>query len=91
MLEKENEFLSKEENTEHLQDVMEEVYRQLNDQSKAIVQVGRYMLNLKVVPNKPDPPAIHDWHVPVLLIDRNLGKDDWDLTTKEVMLKSRFV
>ena len=84
MLEKENEFLSKEENTEDLQDVMEEVYRQLNDQSKAIVQVGRYMLNLKVVPNKPDPPAIHDWHVPVLLIDQNLGKDDWDLTTKEV-------
>ena len=88
MLEKENEFLSKEENTEQLKILMEEVYFQLNDKNKAIVQVGRYMLNMKVVPNKSDPPAIHDWNVPVLLIDRNLGKDDWDLTTKEVIVYS---
>ena len=85
MLEKENEFLSKEENTEQLKLLMEKVYYQLNDKNKAIVQVGRYMLNLKVVPNKPDPPSIHDWNVPVLLIDRNFEKDDWDLTTKEIL------
>jgi hypothetical protein len=87
MLEKENEFISREEHTEELKTLMEEVYFQLNDKHKAIVQVGRYMLNLKVVPNRTDPPPIHEWSVPVLLIDRNLGKDDWDLTTKEVDFK----
>ena len=87
MLEKENEFISREEHTEELKILMEEVYFQLNDKHKAIVQVGRYMLNLKVVPNRTDPPPIHEWSVPVLLIDRNLGKDDWDLTTKEVYFK----
>jgi len=85
MLEKENEFISREEHTEELKTLMEEVYFQLNDKHKAIVQVGRYMLNLKVVPNRTDPPPIHEWSVPVLLIDRNLGKDDWDLTTKEIL------
>ena len=84
MLEKENEFVSNEENTEELKSLMEQVYFELNDKHNAIVQVGRYTLNLKVVPNKSDPPPVHDWSVPVLLIDRNLGKEDWDLTTKEV-------
>lgn len=85
MLEKENEFVSKEEHTEELKQLMEDVYFQLNDKHNAIVQIGSYMLNLKVVPNKSDPPPVHDWSVPVLLIDRNLGKEDWDLTTKEVL------
>ena len=86
MLEKENEFVSREEHTEELKQLMEEVYFQLNDKHNAIVQVGRYTLNLKVVPNKPDPPPIHDWSVPVLLIDSTLGKEEWDLTTKEVAI-----
>jgi len=85
MLEKENEFVSREEHTEELKQLMEEVYFQLNDKHNAIVQVGRYTLNLKVVPNKPDPPPIHDWSVPVLLIDSSLGKEEWDLTTKEIL------
>ena len=91
MLEKENEFVSREEHTDELKQLMEDVYSQLNDKHNAIVQIGRYMLNLKVVPNKSDPPPVHDWSVPVLLIDRNLGKEDWDLTTKEVRYRGSTI
>ena len=90
MLEKEIEILSKEEYTKQLQILMEEVYYQLNHKNKAVVQVGKYTLNLKVVPNKPDPPVIHNWHVPVLLIDTRLGKDEWDLTSKQVTKRHSF-
>lgn len=46
----------------------------------------RDALNLKLFPTYPNPPEVHDWDVPVLLLDLDeLVKGGWDLTLVKVL------
>jgi len=88
-LELEVEFLSNEENTPRLKDLLEDVLVQLNETNAAVMTVERNMLNLKVMSKKSDPPSVNEWDVPVVCVSDDVmnqeNKDLWDLTSLQVM------
>lgn len=84
-LEKENEFLSREENTESIQKILDKVFADINETGGSTVQIGDNTLQLKVTSSAPDPPQVHDWDVPVLMVNPDPGNEEWDLTTQQLL------
>ena len=51
------------------------------DQSQGLGSTVRDAINLKLFPSYVQPPPVHDWDVPVLLLDMSkFINDSWDLT-----------
>ena len=68
-------FLSNEENNPILENLLEKVFKDLNERGECSAEVmGRYTLKLKVISNAPDPPPVREWDVPVLMVD--IDEDD---------------
>ena len=84
-LELETEFLSREENTPRLRDLLNEVFNQLNETNAAVMTVEKNMLNLKVMSNKTDPSLVNDWDVPVLIVAKQVSLGEWDLTSQQIL------
>ena len=61
---------------------------QLNETNAALMSVERNCLDLKVVFNRTDPPAVADWDVPVVCVTGSAMAEctkDWDLTSKQII------
>lgn len=96
-LEQENGFLYNEQNNDQLQALLEQVFVDLNNQGECSAVVNGYSLQLKVISNNPDPPDVHEWDVPVLLVSVKLNNanegnvdfdsdhHEWDLTTRQIL------
>ena len=83
-------FLSDQKNNPVLETLLEKVFADLNEKGECSAEVlGRYTLKLKVVSNAPDPPAVREWDVPVLMVDIDPDTDDsmeeWDLTIQQIL------
>ena len=89
-------FLYNEQN-EVLQALLQKVYTDINERGECSAEVNKYTLRLKVISNAPDPDTVHDWHVPVLMVQLDSdpirvhdNKDmqdlnQWDLTTQQIL------
>ncbi|KAL0063737.1 Nitrogen permease regulator 2 [Marasmius tenuissimus] len=66
--------------------VLEQLYEDLNSYSETSIAIDQFnSIELKIFPFYPNPPQVHDWMVPLALI--NLTKrieDNWDLTMAKV-------
>lgn len=68
--------------------ILEQLYEDLNSYSETSIALdasGFNSIELKLLPFYPNPPPVHDWLVPLALI--NLSKrveDNWDLSLLKV-------
>jgi hypothetical protein len=93
-LELEDGFLSSEEKNDRgqLEALLEQIFQDINERGECVVEVrGRHTLQLKVTSNAPDPKPVHDWDVPVMMVDvsvnneNSLDGEEWDLTTQQLL------
>ncbi|KAG7092567.1 hypothetical protein E1B28_008915 [Marasmius oreades] len=84
--EEESSFLSSPEASQAMHAVLEQLYEDLNSYSETSIPIDQFnSIELKIFPFYPNPPPVHDWMVPLALI--NLTKrieDNWDLTMAKV-------
>ncbi|KAJ8078899.1 Nitrogen permease regulator 2 [Marasmius tenuissimus] len=84
--EEESSFLSSPETSPTMHAVLEQLYEDLNSYSETSIAIDQFnSIELKIFPFYPNPPPVHDWMVPLALI--NLTKrieDNWDLTMAKV-------
>ncbi|KLO11895.1 NPR2-domain-containing protein [Schizopora paradoxa] len=84
--EEESLFLSSPETSHSIHAILEQLYEDLNSYSETSIPIDKFnSIELKIFPFYPNPPPVHDWSVPVALI--NLKKrieDNWDLTMTKV-------
>jgi hypothetical protein len=81
---------------------LEQLYEDLNSFAETSIPIDRFnSIELKIFPFYPNPPPVHDWLVPIALINLTRRIDDnWDLTMAKVgdvplildsfLIKSRF-
>ncbi|XP_040563946.1 GATOR1 complex protein NPRL2 [Lepeophtheirus salmonis] len=92
-MELECEFVSREENTPLIHEIIKKILKNINEHGSCMLNVGApggpsQLLNLKVTPTSlsPEPPVVHDYDVPILLVDwTKYPRDAWDLTTRELL------
>ncbi|KAH8116861.1 NPR2-domain-containing protein [Phellopilus nigrolimitatus] len=86
--EEESSFLTSPETSHGIYAILEQLYEDLNSYSETSIPIDEFnSIELKIFPFYPNPPEVHDWSVPVALI--NLKKrieDNWDLTMAKVCL-----
>ena len=82
-LELDCEFLSKEESSEELLPILDQILEDLNTKQRTQIEVQGFSFEARVVHQKPDPRPIGDHEVPVLMADVNSRHFDWDLTTQQ--------
>ena len=82
-LELDCEFLSKEEYSEELLPILDQILEDLNTKQTTKIEVQGFSFEARVVHQKPDPRPIGDHEVPVLMADVNSRHFDWDLTTQQ--------
>ena len=61
--------------------VIEQLYEDLNANSETSIPIDRFnSIDLKIFPFYTIPPTVHDWDVPLAMLDLN-GKieENWDL------------
>ncbi|KAJ7581227.1 NPR2-domain-containing protein [Mycena floridula] len=84
--EEESEFLSSSTTSPTMHAILEQLYEDLNSYSETSIPIDQFnSIELKIFPFYPNPVEVHDWMVPVALI--NLTKrmeDNWDLTMVKV-------
>lgn len=84
-------FLSSPATSPKMHAILEQLYEDLNSYSETSIPIDRFnSIELKIFPFYPNPPPVHDWDVPVALI--NLKKrieDNWDLTMAKVGIISQ--
>ncbi|KAF9469160.1 nitrogen permease regulator 2-domain-containing protein [Collybia nuda] len=84
--EKESGFLSNPDTALAIHPILEQLYEDLNSYSETSIPVDPFnSIELKIFPFYPNPPAVHDWMVPLALI--NITKrveDNWDLSMVKV-------
>ena len=72
-----------------LERMLEQVYNDLNTESRCVVECGQNSLQLCVSSSGHDPPHVHPHHVPVLVRgqpgDHSSGGQEWDLTTTQIL------
>lgn len=85
-LQEESCFLSSQETSPKVHAILEQLYEDLNSYSETSIPIDRFnSIELKIFPFYPNPPAVHDWDVPVALINlRKRIEDNWDLTMAKV-------
>ncbi|TFK42397.1 nitrogen permease regulator 2-domain-containing protein [Crucibulum laeve] len=84
--EEESGFLSSPGTSPAVHAILEQLYEDLNSYSETSIAIDQFnSIELKIFPFYPNPPLVHDWMVPLALI--NLSKrieDNWDLTMSKV-------
>ncbi|TDL24839.1 NPR2-domain-containing protein [Rickenella mellea] len=84
--EEESCFLSSPETSLTIHSILEQLFEDLNSYSETSIPINEFnSIELKIFPFYPNPPPVHDWAVPVALI--NLTKriePNWDLTMAKV-------
>ncbi|KAF9791247.1 nitrogen permease regulator 2-domain-containing protein [Thelephora terrestris] len=84
--EEESRFLSNPETSKNILAILEQLYEDLNSYSETSILIDdSNSIQLKIHPFFPNPPQVHDWQVPLTLI--NLKKriePNWDLTMVKV-------
>ena len=68
-----------------LERMLEQVYNDLNTESRCVVECGQNSLQLCVSSSGHDPPHVHLHHVPVLVGGQGGGGQEWDLTTTQIL------
>ena len=84
-LELDCEFLSKEEYSEELLPILDQILEDLNTKQTTKIEVQGFSFEARVVHQKPEPKPIGDHEVPVLMADVKSKNFDWDLTTQQVI------
>ncbi|EKD05386.1 hypothetical protein A1Q2_00314 [Trichosporon asahii var. asahii CBS 8904] len=66
--------------------VLEQLFEDLNSYSETSIPLDGYnWLELKLFPYFPNPPQVHDWDVPIPLVDfKSLQDANWDITAARV-------
>ncbi|KAK7054766.1 Nitrogen permease regulator 2 [Paramarasmius palmivorus] len=86
MSQEESDFLSSSQTSQSIHAILEQLYEDLNSYSETSIPIDQFnSIELKIFPFYPNPPHVHDWMVPVALI--NLSKrieDNWDITMAKV-------
>lgn len=79
-------FLSNPKTSMQIHAILEQLYEDLNSYSETSILIDQFnSIQLKILPFYPNPPQVHDWQVPLALI--NLKKriePNWDLTMVKV-------
>ncbi|KAF8606956.1 NPR2-domain-containing protein [Ceratobasidium sp. AG-I] len=83
----ESSFLSNSMTSWKMHSIIEQLYEDLNSYSETSIQVDTFnFFELKIFPFYPNPPAVHDWDVPVALINIEKRMDEnWDLSMARVV------
>ena len=85
-VQEESQFLSNPNRSKMVHVILEQLYEDLNSYSETSIQIDQFnSIELKIFPFYPNPPPVHDWMVPLALI--NLTKrveENWDLTIAKV-------
>lgn len=84
--EEESCFLTSPETSHKIHAILEQLYEDLNSYSETSIPIDKFnSIELKIFPFYPNPPEVHDWSVPIALI--NLKKRieaNWDLTMAKI-------
>lgn len=71
--------------------MLEQLFQDLNSFSETSIPFGDQSLDLKLFPFSGNPPDIHDWDVPIPLVDlEKMARDDWDLTMCKASSRSCY-
>lgn len=85
-IKEESSFLSSPETSHTIHAILEQLYEDLNSYSETSIPIDKFnSIELKIFPFYPNPPEVHDWQVPVALINlKKRMEDNWDLTMAKV-------
>ncbi|KAK2617043.1 Nitrogen permease regulator 2 [Conoideocrella luteorostrata] len=93
-MEKQNEYLSHGEGTEHetrrpIESLLEIVKEDLNNYGECMIPVDEAnTINMKLFPHHRTPPTVKGWHVPVSKVKfSEIIDPTWDLTLQKVIAK----
>ncbi|KAI8815585.1 nitrogen permease regulator 2-domain-containing protein, partial [Fimicolochytrium jonesii] len=72
---------------EALGNIIEQIYDDLNSYAECQIPLNESnMINLKLFPAYPNPPPVHDYQVPVLIVNLERMMDKhWDMTIQRVI------
>ncbi|KAI8093850.1 nitrogen permease regulator 2 [Halteromyces radiatus] len=85
-LELECDFLSQDVESKTVQNVIEQLYEDLNSYCECQIPINTFnTINLKLFPSYPNPPPVYDYQVPVTTLDVNkMMNSNWDITVQKV-------
>ncbi|KAJ3295788.1 Nitrogen permease regulator 2 [Borealophlyctis nickersoniae] len=86
-LEVESEFLYRPTTKSSILNIMEQLLEDLNSYSECQIPINdANMINLKLFPKYRDPPPVHDYQVPVCIVNLEKVMDKyWDMTMRRVI------
>ncbi|KAF9647541.1 NPR2-domain-containing protein [Thelephora ganbajun] len=84
--EEESGFLSNPKTSTQIHAILEQLYEDLNSYSETSIPIDQFnSIQLKILPFYPNPPQVHDWQVPLALVDlMKRAEPNWDLTMLKV-------
>ncbi|KAI5900317.1 NPR2-domain-containing protein [Schizophyllum commune H4-8] len=84
--EEESKYISCPPTPDAMQAILEQLFEDLNSYSETAIPIDHFnSIQLKIFPFYPNPPPVHDWMVPVALINlKKAVEDDWDLTMVKI-------
>ncbi|KAI4525029.1 nitrogen permease regulator 2 [Schizophyllum commune Loenen D] len=84
--EEESKYISCPPTPDAMQAILEQLFEDLNSYSETAIPIDHFnSIQLKIFPFYPNPPPVHDWMVPVALINlQKAVEDDWDLTMVKI-------
>ncbi|KAM9227501.1 GATOR1 complex protein NPRL2 isoform 2-T2 [Leptosomus discolor] len=86
-LELESGFISNEESKQKLVPIMTILLEELNAKGKCTLPIDESnTIHLKVIEQRPDPPIVQEYDVPVFTQDKDdFFNSQWDLTTQQIL------
>ncbi|XP_043408256.1 GATOR complex protein NPRL2 isoform X4 [Chelonia mydas] len=86
-LELESGFISNEESKQKLVPIMTILLEELNATGKCTLPIDESnTIHLKVIEQRPDPPIVQEYDVPVFTLDKDdFFNAQWDLTTQQIL------
>lgn len=85
--EMESSFLSSENSCRNLLEILSNVRRYLNSCGFCTIKIDETnRLHLKITPTLDEPPAVHDYHVPIFTCTKeDIETVTWDLTIEQIL------
>ncbi len=73
--------------------MLEQLYEDLNSYSETSIPIDNFnSIELQIFPFFPNPPRVHDWQVPLALLNLEKRKDSsWDITMSKVSTYGTFM
>ncbi|XP_060127515.1 GATOR1 complex protein NPRL2 isoform X1 [Zootoca vivipara] len=85
-LELESGFISTDESKQKLIPIMTILLEELNATGKCTLPIDESnTIHLKVIEQRPDPPIVQEYDVPVFTQDKDDFNSQWDLTTQQIL------